>query len=164
LPSLVELGDTTGSFVVWAVSLERRKDVAIGKSYEAVQKAQTGDAAESFHHPWMQRVVKVEQKASITRESIGEQHPARTQLVLGMVRPRAFLADRCRCDDGSVPIAMLREIDDGKKVAVLTVLVAGPGEEISSGPGLRETGGRRRVPRTTERGDSNEREAQTAAR
>ena len=146
------------------MSLERRQDVAVGKSREAVQKAQAGDATESFHHLWMQRVVKVEQKASITRESIREQHPARAQFVLGVVGPRALLADRCRCDDGSVPITMLREIDHGKKVAVLAVVVAGPGEEISSGPRFRETDGRRRVPRTTERGDSNQREAQTAAR
>ena len=144
------------------MSLERCQDVAVGKSREAVQKAQAGDAAESFHHLWMQRVVKVEQKASITRESIREQHPAGAQFVLGVVRPRTFLADRCRRDDGSVPITMLREIDDGKKVAVLAIFISGPGEHVSRWQRFRAVERRRCGSRTGEDGGDDERGLNTA--
>jgi hypothetical protein len=52
--------------------------------------------------------------------------------MFGVVRPEALLPDRCRGDDGPVPIAVPRKIDDGKKIAVLAVAVACPGKEISS--------------------------------
>jgi hypothetical protein len=52
--------------------------------------------------------------------------------VLSVVRPETVLADRRRGDNGSVPVAIPREVDHGEKVAVLAVFVTCPGEEISS--------------------------------
>ena len=112
--------------------MESRQNVAVGKTREAVHKAQAGDAIESCHHLGMERVVKIEYKGAIARESICEQRLARVEFMFGVVRPEALLPDRCRGDDGSVPIAVRRKIDDGKKIAVLAVAVACPGKEISS--------------------------------
>jgi hypothetical protein len=73
--------------------------------------------------------------------------------VLGVVRPKSFLADGCRRDDGSVAVTVPREIDDGEKVAVLAVFVTGPGEEISSRRPFRAIHGWRRMPCAGERGN-----------
>ncbi|HKU17302.1 MAG TPA: hypothetical protein VJQ52_23110 [Steroidobacteraceae bacterium] len=126
--AFVELGDATGSVVAWPVRLERSQNVIVGEAREAVQKAQAGDAVEPFHDLRMQRVAKIEQNRTIAREPICEQHPARAELVLGVVRPQALLADRQRGDDGAVPVAIRCEIDHGEKVAVLAVFVTCPGE------------------------------------
>jgi hypothetical protein len=76
-----------------------------------MQEAQAGDAIKPFHHLWMERVVKIEQNGAIARESIREQHLARAEFVLSVVRPETVLADRRRGDNGSVSVAIPREID-----------------------------------------------------
>ncbi len=116
----------------------------------------------------MQWVVQVEQKIAIAREAICEQHLARPQLVLRVMRPGTFLAHRCRRHDSSVPVAqpvsVPREVDDGEKVAVVAVFVTGPCEEISSRLTLRGAESRRHVPGASKSGGyGDEREWRTVS-
>jgi hypothetical protein len=62
----------------------------------------------------MERVVQIEQNGAIAREAIREQHLACAELVLGVVRPDALFADGRRGDDGAVPVAVRRQVEDGE--------------------------------------------------
>lgn len=144
------------------MSLERRQNVAVCQAREAVQKAQARSALEPVYHRRTQRVVKIEENGAIPRESVREQRLARAELVLGVMWPDSVFADRGRGHNRSVPVAITRQIDDGEKVAVLAVLVTGPGEQISRWRTFRSLEDRRRRPRAGEGDDDAEGEWERA--
>ena len=76
---------------------------------------------------------------AVAGESIGEQHPARAELVLGVMRLQSLFTNGLGGDDRSVAVAARRKINDREEVAVLATLVANPRKEIT----------RRSLPRLT---------------
>src|SRR5258707_5087401 len=123
--------------------LERCQHMAVGKSREAVKKTQASNAVEPVDHLRMQRVVEIEHQVAVGRESVGEERLARTEFVLSVMRPESFFVDGCRCNDGSVAIAVSCEIDDREEVAVLSILITGPGKEVAGRLRLRVIDGSR---------------------
>jgi len=85
--------------------------------------------------------VQIEQQVAIAGKSIGEEHPARAELVLGMMRPQCLFTNGLCGDDRSVAVALGREIDDREEVAVLATLVPNPRKEITRRALPRLTGG-----------------------
>ena len=92
-----------------------------------MQKAQAGDTVEPLDDLRMPRVVQIEQHVAVGREPVGEEHLSGSELVLGVMRPETLFADGRRRHDGPMAIAVSCEVDDREEVAVLPVLVAGPG-------------------------------------
>ena len=129
--AFVHLRYPARAHVVRALSLKRGQHMAVGQPCEAMQEAQVTGAIEPLdhlRHPWIR---EVEEQVTVGGEPVREEHPACAELVLGVVRPEALLADRRRGDDGAVTIALPIEIDDREEIAVRAVLVADPREQIA---------------------------------
>ena len=111
--------------------LECRKRVTVRQPRETVQETQVSDAVESLDDLRPERVVQIEQQVAVAGKPIGEEHPARTELVLGVMRPQSLFTNGRGGDDRSVTVALGRKIDDREEIAVLTTLVANPCKEIT---------------------------------
>ena len=118
-----------------------------------MQKAQVSDTVESLDHFRAPRVVQIEQQIAVGRKAVGEEHPARAELVLGVMRPESLFIDGRRGDDRSVAIALAGQIDDREEVAILAPLVADPGEEITRGRLISLIGGGKRRAQAGKRDD-----------
>src|SRR5262245_4876722 len=150
VPRVVEDRDPARAPVVGTMPLERRNHLAVREPDEAVKKAQVRDAIEPPHDGGMERIVEIEQQIAVGRESVGEQHPARSELVFGVMGPESLFADRRRRHDGAVAISIALQIDDRQEVAILSVLVAAPAKEVAGWRLFTATGGRWQATRTTE--------------
>ena len=73
--------------VVTAVSLKGGEHMAVRQPCEAVQEAQVTDAVEPLDHLRTPRRLQVEDQVAIRGEAVGEEQPARVEVVLGVVGP-----------------------------------------------------------------------------
>jgi hypothetical protein len=106
--------------------------------------------------------VQIEQHVAVGGKSIGEEHPTRAELVLGVMRPQSLFTNGLGGDDRSVAVALGRKIDDREEVAVLATLVANPRKEITR-RALRLTGGGKRKARDGKCGDEDKGTGSAAA-
>ena len=107
--------------------------------------------------------MQIEQQVAVAGKSIGEEHPARVELVLGMMRPQPLFTNGLGSDNRSVAVALGRKIDDREEVAVLATLVANPREEITRRALPRLTGGGKRNARKGKCGNEGKGTGEAAA-
>ncbi len=80
-----------------------------------------GDIAELRHEVRLGGLGEVEDEALRRRESVREELPVGSQLVLGMVRPMPCSGHRERGDEASVAVGVLGHVEHGEEVRLSRV-------------------------------------------
>ena len=91
-----------------------------------MREAESAELREGAKQPRSVGAGEVEPEGSAGSEPVSEQHSVALELMLGVVWPGCARADRYCRQDAGVGSRSPTDIDDGEKVAVKRVGVAGP--------------------------------------
>src|SRR5262245_15369793 len=97
---------------------------------EAVEKRQSSDVVESCDDDGFQRSTEVEYQVPVRRESIREEHFARAELMFGVMRPERSFSHWRRRNNCPVSSSYLLKVNHRQEVAVGTVVITRPREQI----------------------------------